>query len=316
MAAKKPGKLKIFIGYAPGVGKTCAMLNAAHEEQKAGVDVVAGYIDPHARPDTAALLKGLEMLPHARDSKSGSDFNEFELDHALQRNPELILVDDLAHSNAEGSRHKKRYQDVAELIRAGIDVYSTIDVQQIESLADIVSAMIGRTVQDRIPDNVLDRADQVQLVDVDPDQLMGRWRSGKLFPDQGTQSTYGYLFNIVKLNALRELAVVKIADLLKRKAVQIGGQVKNSENTVKEHILVCLSSAPSNKKVIRTAMLLTGFLPISQGLFSKHASGVPSGRWCQEQYVPDQSQEHPLQQAYTCFQAVMRQKRILRFQEL
>ncbi|MMZ62565.1 Sensor protein KdpD [compost metagenome] len=195
-------------------------------------------------------------------------------------------------------------------------MYSTIDVQQIESLADIVSAMIGRTVQDRIPDNVLDRADQVQLVDVDPDQLMGRWRSGKLFPDQGTQSTYGYLFNIVKLNALRELAVVKIADLLKRKAVQIGGQVKNSENTVKEHILVCLSSAPSNKKVIRTAMLLTGFLPISQGLFSKHASGVPSGRWCQEQYVPDQSQEHPLQQAYTCFQAVMRQKRILRFQEL
>ncbi|SDG11387.1 two-component system, OmpR family, sensor histidine kinase KdpD [Fontibacillus panacisegetis] len=256
MAAKKPGKLKIFIGYAPGVGKTCAMLNAAHEKQKAGVNVVAGFIDPHGRPDTAALLKGLEMLPHTRNSNGENAFNEFDLDHALQRSPELILVDDLAHANTAGFRHKKRYQDVEELIRAGIDVYATVDVQQIESLADIVSTITGGNVQERIPDSVFDRADQVELVDIDPDALIDRWRSGKLYPNQETQRAYAYLFTREKLSGLRELALAKTADLLKRIAVQISGQVTSNENTVKEHILVCLSSAPSNKKVIRTAARL------------------------------------------------------------
>lgn len=147
---QKRGKLKIFFGYAAGVGKTYAMLTAAHEAQNRGVDVVAGYIEPHARPKTAALLDGLEMLPQLDIVYNGIQLHEFNLDAAIARAPELILVDELAHTNAEGCRHVKRYQDIEELLKAGIDVYTTVNVQHIESLNDMVASVTEVLVRERL----------------------------------------------------------------------------------------------------------------------------------------------------------------------
>lgn len=180
---KRRGRLKVYVGYAPGVGKTCAMLSDAHEEQKEGIDIVVGYIEHYARPYTAALLEGLELLPYIKISNKESSTKEFDLDQALQRSPDLILLDDLAHTNAAGCRHKKRYQDVEELLRAGIHVYTTMNVQQLESLTDIVYSITGISVDERIPDSVFDSADQVELVDIEPDDLIGRLNRGKIYPE-------------------------------------------------------------------------------------------------------------------------------------
>ena len=152
----EPGRMKIFFGYAAGVGKTYTMLEAAH--QAAGIDVVVGYVERHTRPDTLALLEGLEILPCREMEYRGIQLHEFDLDGALARHPQLILVDELAHSNAPGCRHTKRYQDVEELLRAGIDVYSTVNVQHLESLHDLVQSITGVAVSERIPDRVFDRA--------------------------------------------------------------------------------------------------------------------------------------------------------------
>ena len=171
---KKIGKLKIFFGYAAGVGKTFAMLDAAHAAQKEGIDVVAGYIEPHTRPETLALLEGLEMLKPLNVVHKGITLKEFNLDDAIKRNPELILVDELAHTNAEECRHRKRYQDIEELLKVGINVYTTVNVQHLESLNDIVASITGVIVRERIPDSVFDRADQVELVDIEPDDLIER----------------------------------------------------------------------------------------------------------------------------------------------
>ncbi|MCF0247011.1 MAG: two-component sensor histidine kinase, partial [Synergistes sp.] len=165
---KNGGRLEIFFGYAAGVGKTYAMLEAAHALQKNGVDVVVGYIEPHSRPKTAALLEGLEILPPLKVEKNGVTTNEFDLDAALARNPEVILVDELAHTNAEGCRHKKRFLDVKELQQAGIDVFTTLNVQHIESLNDIVAEITRVNVRERVPDSVFDGADQVELIDIEP----------------------------------------------------------------------------------------------------------------------------------------------------
>ena len=174
------GKLKIFFGYAAGVGKTYAMLEAAHQAKKEGTDVVVGYVEPHARPDTLALLDGLELLPCKEIDHRGIRLKELDLDRALQRKPQLILVDELAHNNAQGCRHTKRYQDVEELLQAGINVYTTVNVQHLESLNDLVSSITGIAVSERIPDHVFDRANQVELVDLEPDELMFFGRVGGL----------------------------------------------------------------------------------------------------------------------------------------
>ena len=157
------GRLKIFFGYAAGVGKTYAMLEAAHRAKEAGVDVVAGYIEPHTRPETMALLEGLEVLPTKTVTYKGISLKEFDLDGALARHPQLLLVDELAHTNAAGSRHTKRYQDIQELLRAGINVYTTVNVQHLESLNDVVASITGISVSERVPDNVFDSAYQVEV---------------------------------------------------------------------------------------------------------------------------------------------------------
>ena len=178
----RQGRLKIFFGYAAGVGKTYAMLEMAHQMKDMGVDVVAGYIEPHIRPATMKLVEGLECLPPLVVSYKGITLREFDLDAALARKPQLILVDELAHSNAQGCRHVKRYQDIEELLRAGIDVYTTVNVQHLESLNDLVSSLTGVTVNERIPDWVFDSADQVEVVDVEPDDLIARRRARSTGP--------------------------------------------------------------------------------------------------------------------------------------
>ena len=233
---ERRGKLKIFFGYAPGVGKTYAMLLAARQAKERGTDVVVGYLNPHAEPQTMALLDGLERLPVAQGT-------HFDLDAALKRKPQLILVDELAHTNSEGSRHAKRYQDVQELLSAGIDVYTTVNVQHIESLNDTVASITGVPVQERIPDSIFDRADQVELVDIEPAELLER---------QSCREDPVHFFTVENLTALREIALRRCADRVNLLTESARLQSQSDYHT-DEHILVCLSSSPSNAKIIRTA---------------------------------------------------------------
>ena len=249
---EKRGKLKIFFGYAAGVGKTYAMLQAAHQAKERGVDVVSGYIEPHARPQTMALLDGLEQLPVTQVYYGGITLREFDIDGALKRKPQLILVDELAHTNAEGSRHTKRYQDVQELLNAGIDVYTTVNVQHIESLNDTVASITGVLVRERIPDSVFDQADQVELVDIEPAELLERMASGNIYREDQAQRAAVNFFTVENLTALREIALRRCADRVNLLTENARIQSRGDYHT-DEHILVCLSSSPSNAKIIRTA---------------------------------------------------------------
>lgn len=247
---ERSGKLKIFFGYAAGVGKTYAMLEAAHQAKQDGRDVVVGYVERHIRPATLALLDGLEQIPTKEVAYKGVTLHEFDLDAALARKPELILVDELAHSNAAGSRHAKRYQDVEELLHAGIDVYTTVNVQHLESLNDLVASITGIAVSERIPDHVFDSADQVELVDIEPADLILRLQAGKVYRDRQAQQALNNFFSKENLAALREIALRRTADRLNRTAQKSGNEAAARAG---EHILICLSSSPSNAKVIRTA---------------------------------------------------------------
>lgn len=246
----RKGRLKIFFGYAAGVGKTYAMLEAARRAKDRGTDTVAGYIEPHARPDTLALLDGLEQIPARNVAYKGVQLKEFDLDAALRRRPELLLVDELAHSNAAGCRHAKRYQDVEELLRAGIDVYTTVNVQHLESLNDLVASITHVAVSERIPDSVFDSADQVELVDIEPEDLIARLQAGKVYRAPQAARALDNFFTRDNLAALREIALRRTADRLSRRACQTGSEPASRAG---EHILVCLSSAPSNARVIRAA---------------------------------------------------------------
>ena len=247
---KKRGRLKIFFGYAAGVGKTYAMLKEARKAKKEGKDVVVGYVERHIRPDTLALLDGLEQIPCKEIVYKGVALKEFDLDAALVRKPQLILVDELAHSNAAGCRHAKRYQDVEELLRAGIDVYTTVNVQHLESLNDLVASITGIAVAERIPDRIFDSADQVKLVDIEPADLIVRLQAGKVYREGQAQRALNNFFTEENLTALREIALRRTADRLNRTAQKTGNEAAARAG---EHILICLSSAPSNAKVIRTA---------------------------------------------------------------
>ncbi len=249
---KNRGHLKIFFGYAAGVGKTYAMLQAAHAAKQRGIDVVAGYVEPHARPQTQELLHGLPQLPNLVIDYNGITLREFDLDAAIRRKPRLILVDELAHTNAKGCRHAKRYQDVKELLAAGIDVYTTVNVQHIESLNDMVAAITGIMVRERVPDAVFDHASQVELIDIEPQELLERLQAGNVYRGDQAKRAAKNFFQIENLIALREIALRRCADrinmLSEEARVKSGGDYYTDE-----HILVCLSSSPSNRKLIRTA---------------------------------------------------------------
>lgn len=254
---KAKGKLKIFLGYAAGSGKTYAMLEAAHEAKKHQVDVVAGYIEPHARPDTQAMIEGLEVIPPLMVDYKGIQLREFNLDAALQRKPQLLLVDELAHTNVHGSRNEKRYQDVQELLRAGINVYTTVNIQHLESLNDLVGNITNIEVRERIPDSVFDQADQVEVIDIEPEELIDRMKEGKIYGPIQAERALQNFFRREKLAALREIALRRSADRVNRIAEEERNVLGNMEYHTGEHILACISAAPSSAKVIRTAARLS-----------------------------------------------------------
>lgn len=246
------GHLKIFFGYAAGVGKTYAMLQAAHAAKRRGVDVVAGYIEPHERPATARLVRGLEQVPPELVEHNGITLTEFDLDAAIVRAPQLILVDELAHTNAPGCRHAKRYQDVEELLRAGIDVYTTVNVQHIESLNDMVASITGVVVRERIPDRVFDDADQVELMDIEPADLLERLQAGLVYREAQAERAQDHFFTVENLTALREIALRKCADRMGHLA-DAARVMGNRDYYTSERILVCVSPAPTNPRIVRAA---------------------------------------------------------------
>lgn len=241
------GKLTIFFGYCAGVGKTFSMLNTAHQKSVEGVDVVIGYIESHDRPDTQNLTYGLEKIPTKEVLYKGHHFSEFDLDKALDRHPQLILVDELAHTNAPTSRHKKRYSDIEELLRAGIDVYTTVNVQHIESLHDVVESITKVKVNERIHDYIFNDADDVRLIDIDINDLIERLKQGKIYSKTQAKRALENFFIKDNLIALREISLRKCADRINLYAKD------ENKQFLKEKILVCLGTSPTNQKVIRTA---------------------------------------------------------------
>ena len=211
-AKKARGKLKIFFGAAPGVGKTYTMLEAGREQAREGIDVLVGYIEPHARPDTQALVLGLDMLARKEVPYRGTKLIEFDLEAALAKRPQLILVDELAHSNAPGMTHAKRWQDVLRLLEAGISVYTTLNVQHLESLNDVIAQITGISVAETVPDSILETADEVELVDLPPDDLLERMREGKVYVPFQAERALQHFFTKGNLIALRELALQKAAE--------------------------------------------------------------------------------------------------------
>src|SRR6185312_13457074 len=209
-------RLKIFLGAAPGVGKTYAMLSAARELKRQGVDVVVGLVETHGRAETAALLEGMEVLPRRPVRYKSSDgrerdFSEFDLDAALVRQPAVLLVDELAHRNLPGGRHERRWQDIAELLDAGIEVYSALNVQHLESLNDQMRRITGVAVRETVPDAFLDRARDIVLVDLPPRELIGRLKQGKVYVPETAAAALDAFFSPTNLAALRELALETIA---------------------------------------------------------------------------------------------------------
>lgn len=247
------GRLKIFFGYAAGVGKTYAMLDSAHIAKAAGIDVVIGYVEPHTRPETMELTKGLEMLPTLSVDYNNITLHEFDLDAALKRRPQIILVDELAHTNATGCRHQKRYQDIKELLKAGIHVYTTVNVQHLESLNDVIAGITGVIVRERIPDSVFDEANQVELVDIEPEELLERLKQGKIYKDKQARNALNNFFTVDNLVSLREIALRRMADRVNMMQEKTTVYKKETEGISVEHILICLSPSPSNEKVIRQA---------------------------------------------------------------
>jgi two-component system sensor histidine kinase KdpD len=248
------GKLKIFLGAAAGVGKTYAMLQAAHERRAEGVNFAVGWVETHGRAETKALLEGLEILPPRRVEYRGTVLNEFDLDGALARRPTLLLVDELAHTNAPGVRHPKRWLDVLELLDAGINVYTTLNIQHIESLTDVVAKITTVVVRETVPDSVLDEADEVSLVDLPPDELLQRLKEGKVYVPENATEAIQHFFRKGNLIALRELALRRTAD---RVDIHMRGYMREhaigTTWPVAERLLVSISPSPFSSQVVRAA---------------------------------------------------------------
>lgn len=251
----KVGRLKIFLGYAAGVGKTYAMLDAAQQAKKLGLDVVVGYVEPHPRPETAALLEGLELIPTRKINYKGKTFEELDIDAVLERKPEIVIIDELAHSNVPTMRHVKRFGDVEELLAKGIHVYTTVNIQHIESLHDLVKEITGVRVRERIPDYLIDHAAQIKLVDIEPDDLIQRLKEGKIYDLKQVEKAIDFFFQKQNLVALREIALRRTADTIYHQKTYKNDSFEKKVH-VEEHILVGISSSPTNAKVIRTAARL------------------------------------------------------------
>src|SRR6201996_2368721 len=249
---RRAGKLKDFVRAAPGVGKTYEMLQSAHARLKAGADVVVGVVETHGRAETEALLHGLEVIPRKRTRYKDQVLEELDLDALLARRPQIALVDELAHTNVPGSRHPKRYLDVEELLSRGIDVYTAVNIQHIESLNDVVAQITHVRVRETVPDKVFDRADAIELIDLTPDDLIARLKEGKVYVPKQAERALDHYFSPGNLTALRELA-------LRRTAERVDEQLLNHMQAhairrpwaAGERILVCISEDPRSAGLVR-----------------------------------------------------------------
>lgn len=253
------GKLTIFLGAAPGVGKTYSMLERARGLKASGTDVVIGLVETHGRSETAALMEGIEILPRQND---GGPYGEFDLDAALARKPGLLIVDELAHTNARGSRHPKRYQDIAELVDAGIDVWTALNIQHLESLSDLIVRIAGIPVRETVPDTVLKTADEVILVDLPPTDLIARLHAGKVYMPGNAQRALDGFFKPSTLTALRELALRRAADRVDDQMVDFLRQsaIEGGPWATGERLLVCVGIDAMSEKVVRVASRLASGL--------------------------------------------------------
>ncbi|MFJ2598957.1 sensor histidine kinase [Streptomyces erythrochromogenes] len=268
------GRLRIYLGAAPGVGKTYAMLEEGQRLATAGADVILGFVEAHGRRPTAALAEGLEIIPRRAVEYRGAMFTEMDPDAVLARRPQVALVDELAHSNVPGSRHAKRWQDVEELLDAGIDVVTTLNVQHLESLGDVVRQITGVPQRETLPDEVARRADQIELVDLPPELLRRRMLHGEIYPSDRIEAALTHYFRVGNLTALRELALLWLAD-----RVEEGLQRYRAEHGItapwetRERIMVALTGGPEGETLIRRAARVTARIPGSE-LLALHV--VPS----------------------------------------
>ena len=257
---KKLGKLTIFLGYAAGVGKTYAMIEAAQRRKKE-LDIVVAYVETHGRAETEALLKGLEIVPPRQMEYHGIKISEMDLDAVLKRQPQLALVDELAHTNAFGSRHPKRYQDVEELLEAGIDVYTTLNIQHVESVRNRVAQITGVWVRETLPDTIIDIASEIKLVDLPPDELLERLKEGKVYVPEQIAHAIADFFRKGNLTALREVTMRVAAEHVDRQV-----QVYMQTHAVRgpwpagEKLLVCIGPGPLGNRLVRNGRILASQL--------------------------------------------------------
>jgi two-component system, OmpR family, sensor histidine kinase KdpD len=257
------GRYKIFLGMAAGVGKTYRMLQEGQAEAEAGRDVVIGYMEPHGRAETVALGEGLEVIPRRRVTYRDTTLEEMDLPGILRRSPELCLIDELAHTNAPGVEHEKRYEDIEDVLAAGIDVFSTVNVQHLESLNDQVCELTGIRVRETVPDSVLGLADDVVLIDITPESLIERLLAGKVYPGERVQAALNNFFKLENLSALREVALRQVAEEIEAKRIpsDVGGGRAREERMIDtavpqaigERLLALITPRPLSQRVVRRA---------------------------------------------------------------
>jgi two-component system sensor histidine kinase KdpD len=253
---RRRGKHKIFIGMAPGVGKTFRMLEEGHTIKSEGIDVVVGLLETHGRKETAAKAEGLEIVPRKKMLRGEITLTEMDTEAVIARLPQLALIDELAHTNIPGSLREKRYQDVEEILNAGIDVYSTLNIQHIESLNDLVARITGVVVRERVPDRILEEADEILVVDVTPETLEERLLEGKIYAPEKIEQSLKNFFQRRHLIALRELALREVADNVEEEAATLKGQSCN----IHERVLVCVSTYPNSLQLLRRGGRISSYM--------------------------------------------------------
>jgi two-component system sensor histidine kinase KdpD len=290
------GRLKVFLGMAAGVGKTYRMLQEGHAEAAAGRDVAIGYLEPHERPETSAQARGLEAVPRREvPIRGGALATEMDLPGLLARAPELALVDELAHTNPAGLEHGKRYEDIADALAAGIDVFSTVNVQHLESLNDQVAELTGVRVRETVPDSVLAGADEVVLIDLTPEALIGRLREGKIYPPQNIDAALNNFFKIENLAALREVSLRQVAeDVESKRLVQSSGGeavgtraaervADDAAKAVGERLLALVRPQASSQRLVRRAWRSAQRLGTDLDLLWVKPPGTPIEGECERQ---------------------------------
>ncbi len=282
------GRLKIFLGAAPGVGKTYEMLQTAQARLREGMDVVVGLVETHGRRETEALIAGLEVIPRRASRYRDRALEEMDLDAILGRRPQLVLVDELAHSNAPGSRHPKRYLDVMELLAAGIDVFTTLNIQHVESLNDVVAKITRIRVRETVPDSIIDRADEIEVVDLTPEDLVQRLKDGKVYVPQQAERAVRHYFSPGNLTALRELALRRTAQRVDEQMLSyMRGHAISGPWAAGERLLVCIDDTPGTETLVRHAKRLADRLRGPWTALHVEATGATASDEAAEARVAD-----------------------------